>query len=610
MNRNPNVRNGATLNLRLFLKSLAASMLFMLASPSFAQFSVPIVTAGGTAEITDNSAWVYAEINAGGRNASVVFEYTTDPAFLTGIVTSEAQTTTSETVTLHVGIVLSGLTHSTLYFFRAKATNSQGPTTIGPILSFTTFYRTFVVETGDEVPGTPAQEIDFISPGLLADNGIVTFLAYAKRGVGGASSLNEKLLLSGATATTAVAARQGGTFAGNGLQSVFDHITMNDSGSVLFHGQITGASSATDRGLFLKNAGENLINREGGEIFPGAGVNFLDNDNRSPIAGNGTVFFGSTLSPTTLGRRGIWSSNGGDASLVARENLQAAVDGTIAGNMVLSTLVASGSGAAFVSPLSGGVGGNEGILVGSVSGALSVLTRKLDKPPGLNPIVFTSYRSVSAGSDTNFSFVADLFLKNVVFSTDDQILMSSLGGVQTVIAREGSAVPGIAGGIWDRFDRHFVTAAGDVCFQAFMRIGGPITTANDGILCRWSGGSVEILAREGSRALGQRTATYRVFTNFSVNSNGNFMFQSTLSDARSVIIADSGIGQRLATASGGRVYLNRLTELDPVIFSLATQSNLTNLAGGTGGYGTVIDDQGEVFAVAYVGAGRYIAFVF
>jgi hypothetical protein len=81
MNRNPNVRNGAKLNVRLFMKSLAVFILFMLASPSLAQFSVPIVTAGGTVEITDNSAWVYAEINAGGRNASVVFEYTTDPAW-------------------------------------------------------------------------------------------------------------------------------------------------------------------------------------------------------------------------------------------------------------------------------------------------------------------------------------------------------------------------------------------------------------------------------------------------------------------------------------------------------------------------------------------------
>jgi hypothetical protein len=188
--------------------------------------------------------------------------------------------------------------------------------------------------------------------------------------------------------------------------------------------------------------------------------------------------------------------------------------------------------------------------------------------------------------------------------------MSSLGGVQTIIAREGGAVPGIAGGIWDRFERHFVTAAGDVLFQAFLRIGGPVTTTNDGVLCRWSAGSIEILAREGGRALGQRTTTYRVFTNFAVNENGNYMFQSSLSDARAAIVVDSGIGQRLAAASGGRVYLNRLTELDPVIFSLATNSNLTNLANGTGGYGTVIDDQGDVFAVAYVGAGRYIAFVF
>lgn len=608
MNLKPNVRIGAIFDIRLLVKSLAASILILLVSPASAQYTVPSVFPGGTAEVTDNSAWIYAEINAGGQQATVVFEYTTDPAFLVGIITSEAQFTTNNTETLPVGVVISGLTESTQYFFRAKATNSQGPTTIGPILSFTSFYQAFVIETGDEVPGNPSQEIDLIRPGLVADGGVVTLTAFAKRGVGGASSLNEKLLLSGPTATVGVAARQGSAFGANVVQGVFDNVTMNDGGSLHFHDQIAGAPSNSDRALFLKNATDNIISREGDAIAPG--VVYVDNTQRSPVAANGTVFFASTLAPTTLGRRGVWFSNGTASGTLAREGLQAAVDGTICGNLTISSLVSSSTGAAFVSSISGGVGGTEGILAGNTSGALSVIARKQDKPPGLNPIVYSSFRNVSASADDDFSFVADLFLKNVVTAADDQILMSSLGGVQSIIAREGGAVPGVPGGVWDRFERHFVTTAGDVLFQAFLRVGGPVTTSNDGVLCRWSAGSIEILAREGSRALGQRTATYRVFTNFSVNESGNYMFQSTLSDARAAIIVDSGIGQRLAAASGGRVYLNRLTELDPVIFSLATNSNLTNLANGTGGYGTVIDDQGAVFAVAYVGAGRYIAFVF
>jgi hypothetical protein len=612
MNRNPNVRNGATLNVRLLVKSLAVFILFMLASPALAQFTVPSIFPGGTAEVTDNSAWIYAEINAGGQQATVVFEYTLDPAFLVGITSSEAQVTSNNTVMLLVGTAISGLLPSTKYYFRAKATNAQGPTTVGPILDFTTFYQTFVIETDDDVPGNPTQKIGVINPGLLGAGGVVVLPALAKRGIGGTSSLNEKLLLSGPTATIAIAARQGSPFGANSVLGVFQNVTMNNGGSLHFHDQIVGAPSNADRGLFLKNASENLINREGDAVPPG-GVFYVDNTNRSPIASNGTVFFGSTLSPITSGRRAVGFSNGVTSGILARDTLIGAADGTVTGNLTISTLVASSTGAAFVSPLSNpnpALSGNEGILAGNTSGALTVIARKQDKPPGLNPIIYGSFKSVSASTDVNFSFAADLFLKNVVNATDDQILVSSLGGVQSVVAREGSAVPGIVGGIWDRFDRHFVTNAGDILFQAFLRIGGPVTTANDGVLVRWSAGSIEILAREGSRALGQRSATYRVFTNFSVNGNGNYMFQSTLSDARTVLIADSGVGQRMAAAAGGRVYLNRLTELDPVIFSIATNSDLTNLANGTGGYGTVIDDQGAVFAVAYVGAGRYIAFVF
>ncbi len=608
MNRKPTALNGPTFDIRLLVKSLTASVLVLLVCSASAQFTVPSIFPGGTVEVTDNSAWIYAEINAGGQQTTVVFEYTTDPAFLVGIVTSEAQFTSSNTETIPVGIVISGLLPSTQYFFRAKATNSQGPTTIGPILSFTSFYRAFVIETGDEVPGNPAQEIDLIKPGLIADSGVVSLPAFAKRGVGGTSSLNEKLLLYGPTETVAVAARQGSAFGANIVQGNFDNVAMNDAGSLHFHDQIADAPSNADRALFLKNAADNLVSREGDEIAPG--IVYVDNTQRSPVAANGRVYFASTLSPITLGRRGVWFSDGVTSGTLAREGLLASADGTVGGNLTISTLVASATGAAFVSPLSGGVGGTEGILAGNTSGALIAIARKQDKPPGLNPIVYSSFRNVSASSDVDFSFMADLFLKNVVTAADDQILMSSLNGVQTIIAREGGSVPGIVGGIWDRFERHFVTAAGDVLFQAFLRVGGPITTVNDGVICRWSAGSIEILAREGSRALGQRTATYRIFTNFAVNENGNYMFQSTLSDARTALVVDSGIGQRLAAASGGRVYLNRLTELDPVIFTLATNSNLTNLANGTGGYGTVIDDQGAVFAVAYVGAGRYIAFVF
>jgi hypothetical protein len=579
-----------------------------------AQFTAPQITSGGFSDVKGKDAWVYSFVNAGGREASVLFEYTSDISFTTGILKSEAQLTTSNTETLPVGIVLSDLIPKTTYYFRAVGTNQFGSTT-GPTLSFKTPYIPLVIQIGDFVPGNAVQKVDALTPGLIADDGLVALTAIAKVGVGGVTTSNSKMLLRGVTNDVSVISRQGLPF---GIPSIsllggFTHLTMNINGVVHFQDQISGASADTAWGGFIyqTSSGVQLINRKGDQIFTGAPVTFFGNDIKPAISSNGTAFFASTITTATptLGRNGVWFSNGAISGQVARETVVCLADGAVCGRVVTTTLVGSGSGSAFVTPFSGGSGAGEGILHGS-GPLLQVVAAKLDKPPGLNPIVYSGFRNVSAGSDTQFSFVADLFLKNVVTSTNDQILMASNAGVQSIVAREGSSVAGIAGGIWDSFGRHYVTTSGDVFFQACLRVGGAITTSNDGVICRWSAGVIDILAREGSRALGQRSTTYRVFTNFSVHPNGSYLIQAVFSDGRVGLIADGGIGQRLAASSGGRVDLNFENQTNPTIFSLSTHTALANLANGTGGFGNVVTSDGSVFALAYVGKGRYIAYVF
>jgi hypothetical protein len=594
---------------RWFVWGLIAASLSCFAVNASAQFSAPTATVGGVEDVTDTSAWVFATVNAGGRQASVVFEYTTDATFVSGILKSEAQNTTSNTETLPVGIVLANLTSSTTYYFRAVATNQIGMVT-GPILSFKSSYEALVIKTGDFVPGEAVQTVDVITPGLIGDDGVVAFKAFAKRGVGGVTSANEKLLLNGITKNASIIGRQGQSFSGVTLSGSFSYLTMGPLGHVYFQDQISGASASVDWGGFVfDKISKAVVNREGGEIFPGSGVTFINNEGKGAISGNGTAFFASGITAGSFGRNGIWFSNGTASGQLVREGVACLADGSVCGRIVTTTLVGTDTGGALCAPLSGGTGGAEAVISGS-GPTLAVIVRKLDKPPGLNPIIYGAFRSVSAGSDTQFAFLADVSLKNVVNTTNDQILTASNAGVLSIVAREGNSVPGIAGGVWDSFGRYFVTASGDVLFEAFLRIGGSITTSNDQVFCRWSAGAMEILAREGARALGQRTATYRAFTNLSVNASGAYLIQATFSDGRVGFVVDGGLGQRLAACSGGRVSLNDPLEADPVIYSLSTCTTLSNLLNGTGGFGSVVTAEGSVFAVAYVGAGRYVAYVF
>lgn len=590
------------------------SCLLLLAGFAKAQFTAPQITAGGSADLKATDAWVFSYVNAGGRVTSVLFEYTSNVSFTTGIIKSEAQLTTSNTDTLPLGISLSDLLPNTTYYYRAVGTNQFGTTT-GPTLSFKTSYSPCVIQTGDRVPGSTVQKVGAITPGLIGDDGMVALTVAAQLGVGGATSSNSNILLRGITKDATVIGRQGASF---GIPSIsvaggFTELTMNTAGVVHFQDQISGAPVATDWGGFIYQvaSGVRLINREGDQIYTGSSATFTGNNIKSAISTNGTAFFASGITAVTpsLGRNGVWFSNGTTSGQVARESVVCLADGAVCGRIVTTTLVSSASGSAFVTSFSGGSGAGEGIFHGS-GPLLQVVAAKQDKPPGLNPIVYSAFRSVSAGSDTQFSFVADLFLKNVVTSTNDQVLMVSNAGVKSVVAREGSSVAGIVGGIWDSFGRHFVTASGDVLFQASLRVGGAITTSNDGVICRWSAGVIDILAREGSRALRQRSATYRFFTNFSVHPNGNYLIQAAFSDGRVGLIAEDGLGQRLAAVSGDRVDLNVTSQKNPLIFSLSTHTALANLANGTGGFGNVVTSDGAVFAVAYVGNGNYIAFLF
>lgn len=98
-------------------------------------YTAPTVITGSTGSITSNSAMVYATVQAGGQNSTVVFEYGTTPAYGSSIAATP-NTVSGNSVT-NVSATISGLLPNTAYLYRVKATNSVG-SNVGNDMTFNT----------------------------------------------------------------------------------------------------------------------------------------------------------------------------------------------------------------------------------------------------------------------------------------------------------------------------------------------------------------------------------------------------------------------------------------------------------------------------------------
>jgi len=100
----------------------------------------PVTTTTAATNIAGSVATLNGTVNDNGANSTVSFDYSTNATLGSGVITVNA--TTGGTVNVGSGntsasVALSGLTGSTTYYYRVKASNSGG-STIGNILSFTT----------------------------------------------------------------------------------------------------------------------------------------------------------------------------------------------------------------------------------------------------------------------------------------------------------------------------------------------------------------------------------------------------------------------------------------------------------------------------------------
>jgi hypothetical protein len=139
-------------------------------------------------------------------------------------------------------------------------------------------------------------------------------------------------------------------------------------------------------------------------------------------------------------------------------------------------------------------------------------------------------------------------------------------------------------------------------------VGPSVTTATDGVLCRWSvADGMEVLAREGDAAPGTGS-TYSAFTGFSVSPGGAVALTATLANKRIVLLrALPGDPLGFVTQTTASITFNGTPR---TILSLGIHDTGTGAGDGGNGKGAAINDEGDVFTVLSIGGGDYIARIY
>jgi T5SS/PEP-CTERM-associated repeat protein len=355
------------------------------------------------------------------------------------------------------------------------------------------------------------------------------------------------------------------------------------------------------------------------------GTNFLNNSNAfddfAPtisrdglfVAHQGTLALGGGITATN--DTGIWL-NGQD--VLAQEGTPA--PGVAGGNFgALSVIlnnpphIAAPGQAAFIHTVSGAgitATNDTGIWAGAI-GSLTLVAREGDPAPDLGGPTFGNF----AGTSQNFvvNENGDLaFLNTLVgasITTDSAIWLCS-GGTTGLLAREGSAAPGMpAGAVFTGSFSATSIQLNDARRAAFAGVvaGGGVVPANDAGIWFGSPGSVQLVVREGDpipgAGAGQNFGPITATTNFSLNSAGHVAFANTATgftpSTNEIIFAGDPTNlQQLASEGSpapgmpaGAVF-GPLSSAHPVINA---NDQVAFLATGTGG-GVLINDDEAIWS--------------
>ena len=371
-----------------------------------------------------------------------------------------------------------------------------------------------VAREGDAAPGTAAGvNFSFVNPPVLNGAGQSAFRGFIAGS--GVDSTNDRGIWSeGGGAGLALVAREGdaapGTAAGVNFSFVNSPV-LNGAGQTAFVGSITGlgVDSTNDSGIWSEGGGSGLaLVARTGRAAPGTGdgVNFSF-VNPPVLNGAGqTAFFGSLTGSgvTAANDRGIWSEGGGAGlALVARTGRAAPGTGDGVSFSGFNSPVLDGAGqTAFLGSLTGSgvtTANDRGIWSEGGGAGLALVARAGDAAPGTaDGVNFSGFNSPVLNGAGQTAFLGALTGLGVNSSNNSGIWSEGGGAGLALVAREGDAAPGTAGGVnFSSFNSPVLNGAGQTAFRGFLTGTGVDSTNDTGLWASDLDGDLRLIVRTG-----------------------------------------------------------------------------------------------------------------
>jgi hypothetical protein len=128
----------------------------------------------------------------------------------------------------------------------------------------------------------------------------------------------------------------------------------------------------------------------------------------------------------------------------------------------------------------------------------------------------------------DFAFDGQLTVENGISSNNDYGVWHYEGDTGTLIVRENSPAPDVAGGLFLGFGPPALNTSNQMAFRATMKRGLGFTFANSNGIWLYNGGEGELLARNGSAEVPGSTSDYAAFDDPLMNEAGQVVFRATL----------------------------------------------------------------------------------
>jgi len=210
------------------------------------------------------------------------------------------------------------------------------------------------------------------------------------------------------------------------------------------------------------------------------------------LNGMGSVGFGADLAGANSSENdAIWVGPPGRVELLMREGQTAPGTG---GGRFVSPFVPSINGNGIAAFISGVVGGNSGIWVGT-PGSLDVLALNGSEAPGTGDARFASLaiggHTPAINANDQVAFLAELGVGDGGVTPEDNLgLWRGAPGDIELIARKGSVAPGTGGATFADLDLFTINGNGDVAFTA-------LTSGGETGLWVHIGGRTSLVVLEG-----------------------------------------------------------------------------------------------------------------